>query len=87
MHRCNDLRQLAVDQLENLAIDCAKEEFGYRFGSHDDAKAKVGLRGSLRRQIARIATVIAEKQRSAAIENTAASGKIVAAAKTVAAAK
>ena len=66
MHRCNDLRQLPVDQLENLAIDCAKEEFGYRFGTQDDAKAKVGLRISLRRQIARIATVIAEKQRTAA---------------------
>ena len=66
MHRCNELRQLPVDQLESLAIDCAKEEFGYRFGSHEDAKAKVGLRLTLRRQIARIATVVAEKQRIAA---------------------
>lgn len=65
MHRCDDLRQMAIDQLENLAIDCAKEEFGYRFGSHDDAKAKAGLRSSLRRQIARITTVIAEKQKAA----------------------
>lgn len=65
MHRCDDLRQMAVDQLENLALDCAKEEFGYRFGSHDDAKKKVGLRSSLRRQIARILTVIAEKQNAA----------------------
>ena len=62
---------MAVDQLENLAIDCAKEEFGYRFGSHDDAKAKVGLRSVLRRQIARIATVIAEKK-SAEKKNMAA---------------
>lgn len=53
---------MAVEQLENLAIDCAKEEFGYRFGSHDDAKAKASRRSLLRRQIARIATVIAEKQ-------------------------
>lgn len=66
MHRCDDLRQMAIDQLENLAIDCAKEEFGYRFGSHDDAKAKAGRRSMLRRQIARIATVIAEKQQAAA---------------------
>ena len=66
MHRCDDLRQMAIDQLENLAIDCAKEEFGYRFGSHDDAKAKAGLRSSLRRQIARITTVLAEKRRAAA---------------------
>lgn len=66
MHRCDDLRQMAIDQLENLAIDCAKEEFGYRFGSHDDAKKKVGLRSSLRRQIARITTVIAEKKKAAA---------------------
>lgn len=65
MHRCDDLRQMAVDQLENLALDCAKEEFGYRFGSHDDAKKKVGLRSTLRRQIARILTVIAEKQNAA----------------------
>ena len=66
MHRSDDLRQMAIDQLQNLVIDCAKEEFGYRFGSHDDAKAKVGLRSTLRRQIARITTVIAEKQKAAA---------------------
>ena len=72
MHRSDDLRQMAVDQLENLAIDCAKEEFGYRFGSHDDAKAKVGLRSVLRRQIARISTVIAEKQRVAEKQHNAA---------------
>ena len=65
MHRSDDLRQMSIDQLENLAIDCAKEEFGYRFGSHDDAKAKVGLRSTLRRQIARITTVIAEKKKAA----------------------
>lgn len=57
---------MAIDQLENLAIDLAKEEFGYRFGSHDDAKAKVGLRSTLRRQIARISTVISEKKAAAA---------------------
>ena len=57
---------MAIDQLENLAIDCAKEEFGYRFGSHDDAKAKAGLRSGLRRQIARITTVIAEKRKASA---------------------
>ena len=56
---------MAVEQLENLAIDCAKEEFGYRFGSHDDAKAKANKRSDLRRQIARITTVIAEKKRGA----------------------
>jgi ribosomal protein L29 len=68
VHRNDDLRQMAIDQLQNLAIDCAKEEFGYRFGSHDDAKAKVGLRSSLRRQIARITTLIAEKQKAAAVK-------------------
>jgi ribosomal protein L29 len=59
---------MSIDQLQNLAIDCAKEEFGYRFGSHDDAKAKVGLRSSLRRQIARIITVISEKQDGVAVK-------------------
>ena len=68
MHRCDELRQMSIDQLQNLAIDCAKEEFGYRFGSHDDAKAKVGLRSSLRRQIARITTVISEKQDGVAVK-------------------
>lgn len=67
MHRCDDLRQMAIDQLENLAIDCAKEEFGYRFGSHDDAKAKSGRRAALRRQIARITTVLAEKKAATAV--------------------
>lgn len=74
MHRCDELRLMAIDQLESLALDCAKEEFGYRFGSHDDAKAKVGLRSTLRRQIARIATVIAEKtaaEQSASAANAA----------------
>ena len=66
MHRCDDLRQMSLEQLESLALECAKEEFGYRFGSHDDAKAKASLRSSLRRQIARITTVIAEKQRAVA---------------------
>lgn len=66
MHRSDDLRQMAVDQLHTLALECAKEEFGYRFGSHDDAKAKANKRSGLRRQIARIATVIAEKQRATA---------------------
>ena len=67
MHRSNDLRQMTIDQLQNLAIDCAKEEFGHRFGSHDDAKAKAGLRSVLRRRIARIITVIAEKNRVQAV--------------------
>lgn len=66
MHRCDDLRQMSIEQLESLAIDNAKEEFGHRFGSHDDAKAKAGLRANLRRQIARITTVIAEKKQAAA---------------------
>lgn len=65
MQRSDDLRQMAVEQLENLALDCAKEEFGYRFGSHDDAKSKANKRSGLRRQIARIATVINEKKRAA----------------------
>ena len=66
MHRCEDLRQMTIEQLESLAIDSAKEEFGYRFGSHDDAKSKSGLRAVLRRRIARISTIIAEKSRAAA---------------------
>ena len=65
MHRCDDLRQMSIEQLESLALDSAKEEFGYRFGSHDDAKAKAGLRSNLRRQIARITTVIAQKKQAA----------------------
>ena len=60
------MRQMAVDQLESLATNYAKEEFGFRFGSHDDQKAKASRRTSLRRQIARIATVLGEKRRSAA---------------------
>lgn len=66
MHRCDDLRQMALDQLVALAESSAKEEFGFRFGSHDDAKAKKARRSSLRRQIARITTVIAEKKRASA---------------------
>jgi len=58
---------MAVDQLENLAINHAKEKFGFRFGSHDDAKAKASRRMLLRRQIARIATVLGEKQKAAAV--------------------
>lgn len=66
MHRCDDLRQMSIEQLESLALDNAKEKFGYRFGSHDDAKAKASLRANLRRQIARITTVIAQKKQAAA---------------------
>ena len=66
MHRCDDLRQMSLEQLKSLALDSAKEQLGYRFGSHDHAKAKASLRVSLRRQIARISTIIAEKERAAA---------------------
>lgn len=66
MHRCDDLRQMALEQLESLVVNSAKEEFGFRFGSQGDEKSKAGKRRLLRRQIARINTVIAEKKRAVA---------------------
>jgi ribosomal protein L29 len=57
---------MAVDQLQNLALNSAKEEFGFRFGSHGDEKSKASRRRLLRRQVARIQTVLAEKERGTA---------------------
>lgn len=66
MHRCDDLRQMSLEQLESLVVNSSKEEFGFRFGSQGDEKSKAGKRRLLRRQIARIHTVIGEKKRNTA---------------------
>ena len=71
MHRCDDLRQMSLEQLESLAVNSSKEEFGFRFGSQGDEKSKAGRRKLLRRQIARINTVIAEKKLGTAVAKSA----------------
>jgi large subunit ribosomal protein L29 len=61
-----DVRAKTPDELSTMLLDLRKEQFNLRFQRAGGQQEGVGRIRVVRRQIARVKTIMAEKQRSAA---------------------
>ena len=61
-----DVRAKTADELSTMLLDLRKEQFNLRFQRATGQQEGVGRVKLVRRQIARVKTIMAEKQRSAA---------------------
>jgi large subunit ribosomal protein L29 len=61
-----DVRAKTPDELSAMLLDLRKEQFNLRFQRAGGQQEGVGRIRIVRRQIARVKTIMAEKQRSAA---------------------
>ena len=61
-----DVRAKTPDELGTMLLDLRKEQFNLRFQRATGQQEGVGRVRRVRRQIARVKTIMAEKQRSAA---------------------
>jgi large subunit ribosomal protein L29 len=61
-----DVRAKTPDELNTMLLDLRKEQFNLRFQRAAGQQEGVGRVRQVRREIARVKTIIAEKERSAA---------------------
>jgi large subunit ribosomal protein L29 len=61
-----DVRAKTADELSTMLLDLRKEQFNLRFQRATGQQEGVARFRQVRRQIARVKTIMAEKQRSAA---------------------
>ena len=61
-----DIRVMTVDQIDDEVLKLKKEQFNLRFQRAGGQQEGVGRIRQVRREIARVKTIIAEKERSAA---------------------
>ena len=61
-----DVRAKTADELGTMLLDLRKEQFNLRFQRAIGQQESVSRVRQVRRQIARVKTIMAEKQRSAA---------------------
>ena len=61
-----DVRAKTADELSTMLLDLRKEQFNLRFQRATGQQEGVGRVKLVRRQIARVKTIMAEKTRSAA---------------------
>ena len=61
-----DVRAKTADELDTMLLDLRKEQFNLRFQRATGQQEGVAHIRQVRRQIARVKTIMAEKQRSAA---------------------
>ncbi len=61
-----DVRAKTPDELNTMLLDLRKEQFNLRFQRAAGQQEGVGRIRTVRRQIARVKTIMAEQQRSAA---------------------
>jgi len=61
-----DVRAKTADELSTTLLDLRKEQFNLRFQRATGQQEGVARGRQVRRQIARVKTIMAEKQRSAA---------------------
>jgi large subunit ribosomal protein L29 len=66
LHKATDVRAKTSDELSTLLLDLRKEQFNLRFQRATGQTEGVGRVKQVRREIARVKTIMAEKQRSAA---------------------
>jgi len=65
-NKATDVRAKTPDELSALLLDLRKEQFNLRFQRATGQQEGVGRVKLVRRQIARVKTILAEQQRSAA---------------------
>jgi large subunit ribosomal protein L29 len=65
IHKAGDVRAKTPDQLKELLLDLRKEQFNLRFQRATGQQEGTGRVREVRREIARVKTISAEKQRSA----------------------
>jgi large subunit ribosomal protein L29 len=61
-----DVRAKPADELSGMLLDLRKEQFNLRFQRATGQQEGVGRVRQVRREIARVKTIMAEKKRSAA---------------------
>ena len=66
MTKIADIRGKSADELQTMLLDLRKEQFNLRFQRATGQQEGVGRVKLVRRQIARVKTIMAEQQRSAA---------------------
>ncbi len=66
MTKVADIRVKTADELEQMLLDLRKEQFNLRFQRATGQQEGVGRVRQVRREIARVKTIAAEKARSAA---------------------
>jgi large subunit ribosomal protein L29 len=64
--QATDVRAKTPDELSTMLLDLRKEQFNLRFQRAAGQQEGVGRVRTVRRQIARVKTIMAEKTRSAA---------------------
>ena len=64
--KATDVRAKTPDELSTMLLDLRKEQFNLRFQRATGQQEGVGRVKLVRRQIARVKTILAEQQRSAA---------------------
>jgi large subunit ribosomal protein L29 len=65
-NKATDVRAKTPDELSTMLLDLRKEQFNLRFQRATGQQEGVGRVKLVRRQIARVKTIMAEKTRSAA---------------------
>ena len=66
LHKIGDIRAKTPDQLDDLLLELRKEQFNLRFQRATGQQEGTGRVREVRREIARVKTIQAEKARSAA---------------------
>ena len=62
--KASDLREKSVDELQVQLQDLYKDQFNYRMQNGTGQLGQVHLIGAVRKDIARVRTIITEKQKS-----------------------
>ena len=65
MAKAADIRAKTADELGTMLLDLRKEQFNLRFQAATGQTEGVGQVRKLRREIARVKTIMAERKRSA----------------------
>ncbi len=69
LHKAGDIRVKATDELDTLLIDLRKEQFNLRFQRATGQAEGTARVREVRREIARVKTIQAEKTKSASAQS------------------
>ncbi|PCJ26428.1 MAG: 50S ribosomal protein L29 [SAR86 cluster bacterium] len=62
--KANELREKSVEELQSQLQDLYKDQFNYRMQNGTGQLGQVHLIGAVRKNIARVKTIITEKQKT-----------------------
>ncbi len=69
MGKARDIRTKTPDELQSLLLDLSKERFNLRFQRATGQQEGTARIRAVRREIARVKTILAEKQRLPAVQS------------------